>query len=104
MDISGIKDIGTEISSRSMLFIFDNGIHEEAYLRIGAPFELTEDQAWCCAFELGTNDDNRVFPTLGIDSVQALDLAMKSLPAIIEHWEKSHHGRFHFLDEEGSGF
>jgi hypothetical protein len=39
----------------------------------------------------------------GVDALQALELAIKTLPVEIEYWERRQQGRFHFLDEEGSG-
>lgn len=102
-DLSDIKSIGSEVSSRNMLFIYNDGQQEAAFLRIGKPFKLPEEQTWCCAFTLGTNSDNRLYPTVGIDSLQALDLTMKSLATIVAYWERSRKGKFHFLDEEGAG-
>lgn len=98
-----VKDIGTVIASREMTFVFANGRAENAYLRIGMPFEAGGGMDWCCPFELGTESNKRLRGIHGIDAVQALDLAMKSLRVDIEYWERTKDGKFYFLDEEGAG-
>ena len=97
-----IKDVGEVIAIREMEFIFDDGRKEKAVLRVGKPFEYNEDLDWYCPYELSTESRKKVFGTVGIDSLQALDLTMKTLRVEIGFWEKHQKGKFYFLDEKGA--
>ncbi len=98
-----IKTLGNIIAYREMMFISDNGKEEKAYLEVGEPFEYNEDKDWCCPYELSTESRSKVFGMIGIDSIQALELTMKTLSVEIQYWEKSQKGKFYFLKEEGAG-
>ena len=98
-----IDDIGEVISERELLFISDNGEREHTYIRIGKPFKYSEELDWCCPYELVSDTHRRGFGMIGIDSLQALQLTVKTLSSEIEHWERTRCGKFHFLDEHGSG-
>ena len=98
-----IKDVGEVVAVRNMEFISDDGRKEKAILKVGKPFEYNEDLDWCCPYELSTESRKKVFEMIGIDSLQALELTMKTLRVEIEYWEKSQKGKFYFLDEEGAG-
>lgn len=101
--MSEVKDIGTVIASREMTFAFDDGREVEASLKVGAPFEAGDGMDWCCPFEISIGAHRRLRGIHGIDSIQSLDLTMKSLRVDIEHLERTKGGKFHFLDEEGAG-
>ena len=97
-----IKELGTVIASREMEFIFDDGRKEKAYLKVGMPFEYNENPDWCCPYELSTESSRKLFGMIGIDALQALELAMKTLRVEIEYWERTKKGKFYFLNEEGA--
>ncbi len=97
-----IKSLGEVIAVREMEFISNDGNKEKAFLKIGKPFEHSKELDWCCPYELSTESDRKLFGMIGIDSLQALELTMKTLRVEIEHWEKSKNGRFYFLGEEGA--
>jgi len=97
-----IKELGTVIASREMEFIFNDGRKEKAYLKVGMPFEYNENLDWCCPYELSTESSKKLFGMIGIDSLQALELTMKTLSVEIEHWERTKNGKFYFLNEEGA--
>lgn len=98
-----IKDIGEEIASRDLELVFEDGRREKAKLRIGKPFENKEMDAWCCPYELISDTYRKTFGMVGYDSIQALQLTMKTLKVETEYCERKLNGRFFFLDEEGSG-
>ena len=98
-----LTDIGEVIASREMAFIYDDGRKEAAFLKIGRPVECVEHAAWHCPYELSIESYKTVHAMVGIDTLQALELTMKTLRVEIEFWEKSKKGRFWFLDEEGAG-
>ena len=97
-----VKEVGEVIAIREMGFHSNDGKIEKAYLKIGRPFEYGESFDWCCPYELSTESRKKVFGMFGIDSLQALDLTIKTLRVEVEHWEKSQNGKFYFLDEEGA--
>ena len=97
-----IKDVGDVIAIREMEFVSDDGRKEKAYLKVGRPFEHSKDLDWCCPYELSTESRKKVFGMIGIDSLQALELTMKTLRVEIEYWERTQKGKFYFLDEEGA--
>ena len=98
-----IKEDFDVIALREMEFVFDDGRKEKAVLKVGKPYEHSKELDWCCPYELSTESRKKVFGIIGIDSLQALELTMKTLSVEIEHWEKVQKGKFHFLDEEGAG-
>ena len=97
-----IKSLGEVIAVSEMEFITNDGRKEKAYLKIGKPFEYSKELDWCCPYELSTESHKKLFGMIGIDSMQALELTLKTLPVEIEHWEKSKKGKFYFLGKEGA--
>jgi len=97
-----IKDVGDVIAIREMEFVSDDGRREKAFLKVGKPFKYNNDLDWCCPYELSTESRKKVYGMIGIDSLQALELTIKTLRVEIEHWEKYQKGKFYFLDEYGA--
>jgi hypothetical protein len=102
MSSSSGMEIQQVIAERLMSFVRNTGEREAATLRVGLPYKVGEGE-WICPYELRTDSTRRAFGAHGIDALQALELAMKILGTEVEHWERSQHGKFHFLDEEGAG-
>lgn len=98
-----IKELGKVIASRQMEFRYEDGRVEAFSLKIGMPFEYGGGYEWCCPYEYGTDSNRKLFGMFGIDSLQALELTMKTLKVEIEYWERTQQGKFFFLDEEGAG-
>ncbi|MEE9396910.1 MAG: hypothetical protein V3V31_07845 [Methylococcales bacterium] len=97
-----IKSLGEIIAIREMEFITNDGKKEKAFIKIGKPYEHSKELDWCCPYELSTESHKKLFGMVGIDSIQALELTMKTISVEIEYWEKTKKGKFHFLDEEGA--
>jgi hypothetical protein len=95
-------EIGQVIAARVMVFVRDTGEREAASLRVGLPIK-TADESWYCPYELRTESKVKVFAMHGVDSVQALELTMKTLGVEVDYWERRQRGKFYFLDEEGAG-
>jgi hypothetical protein len=98
-----IKEIDAVVASRQMELRFEDGRTEMFLVRVGMPYEYGDGLDWCCPYELGTESNRKLRGMFGIDSMQALELTMKTLKVEIEYWEKSGNGKFFFLDEEGTG-
>ncbi len=75
---------------------------EMANLKVGLPIEVGGGLDWCCPFELSTESNRKLIGIHGINALQALDLAIKSLRGDIEYWERTKKGRFHFLDDSAT--
>ncbi len=73
----------------------------EIPIRIFAPRE--EDASWKCDFEVGWPDGALTMAAGGVDAVQALDLALKMIGALI--YASDHHasGKLEWL-EPGKGY
>lgn len=97
-----IEEIKTEVACRNLVFVGPNGNREAVKLRVGLPYEMEVD-TWCCPYEFLSESHSKRFGMVGIDSLQALELTMKTLAAEISHWERTRSGTFYFLDEEGAG-
>ena len=100
--MSDIKEIKETIASRTLEFVDSEGGKETVVLKVGMPFEQ-EEESWCCPYELSSESYVKRFGMVGIDSVQALELTMKTLNVEIEYWERSKKGKFYFLGELGAG-
>ena len=98
-----VKEIGTVIAQRELVFVADDGSRTSTVLRVGMPYEHGEGFDWCCPYEIESGLIKKTFGLFGIDSLQALQLTIKTLPAELEYWERKNQGKFFFLDEEGSG-
>ena len=95
-------EIGQVIAERVMVFVRDTGEREAASLRVGLPVKI-KDETWYCPYELRTDSRVKAFGMHGVDALQALELAMKTLRVEVDYWERHQNGKFHFLDEEGAG-
>lgn len=101
--MSEARSLGTVVASREMAFAFADGRKVEASLKAGQPAEVGGGLDWCRPFGICIGSAKGLRGIHGIDSLQALDFAMKSLCHDIEYVERIKCGKFHYLDEEGAG-
>jgi len=99
-----VKELGEVIAIREMLFVGNDGSSEAVTLKIGTPCACDEPEAFICPYEISSKKHSRLFGSVGIDTVQALTLTMKTLKVDLDYWEKKFDGELHFLDEKGHGF
>ncbi|QEY15711.1 hypothetical protein D0C16_06840 [Cellvibrio sp. KY-GH-1] len=95
-----VTEIGQIIATRSLVFIRESGSSENVVINIGAPYE-GETEGCCCPYKIISETRNKLHGAFGIDTLQALDLTMKTLNCELEYWERTFKGKFHFLGEEG---
>lgn len=103
MPMPEIRQLGAVIASREMEFRYEDGRTERLLMRIGIPYEYGHGFDWCCPYELATESDRKLFGMFRIDSLQALELTMKTLNVEIDYWERTKKGKFFFLGEQGAG-
>ena len=92
------------IAVRELQFQYAAGSSEAVRVSIGIPVPAEEPETWCCTCTIIGTSIQKSFPTVGIDSVQALTLALGTLPDILEFLSRKHEGEFHFLEERGHCF
>ena len=90
-----IKEIDIVVASREMELRFEDGRTETFLVRVGMPYEYGDGFDWCCPYEIGTESNRKLRGIFGMDSIQALELAMKIIKVETEYWEK-------FRVDEGS--
>jgi hypothetical protein len=83
-----IKEIDIVVASREMALCFEDGRTETFLVRVGMPYEYGDGFDWCCPYDIGTESKLKLSGTFGIDSIQALELAMKIIKVETEYWEK----------------
>ncbi|PLY39640.1 hypothetical protein CSZ94_25325 [Janthinobacterium sp. ROICE36] len=83
-----INEIDIVVASREFEFRLEDGSTETYSVRVGMPYERDDGFDWCCPYELGTASSRRLRCAFGIDSIQALELAMKIIKVEIEIWER----------------
>lgn len=66
--------------------------------------EQTEHGDWQCLYEVRGGPINHSHSMVGIDSVQALSLALGGVHAELGFFERKHKATFHFLGEPGHEF
>jgi hypothetical protein len=76
----------------------------EVKLQMGKPVRMTHDDAvWACPYRVsGLEKEERGYAA-GIDSVQALQLALHILPAWLDVTAASHRGSFEAFGVSGNG-
>ena len=72
-----------------MEFVYDGGTQSKAFIQVGKPYEYYEGLDWVCPYEISTEKLEKIFGLVGIDSLQALELIMKTLSVEIEYWENT---------------
>jgi len=98
-----VKELGQVIAQRKLEFIKDDGSSESVTLKVGLPCACEEPDAYICPYELSSISHTKLFGMVGIDTIQALELSVKTLKVELDHWENKFNGKFYFLDEIGHG-
>jgi hypothetical protein len=83
-----INEIDIVVTSREFEIRLEDGRTETYLVRVGMPYERDDGFDWCCPYELGTVSNRQLHCAFGIDSIQALELAMKIIKVKIEIWER----------------
>jgi hypothetical protein len=99
--VAQIIDVGQILASRKLRFVKSDGSSEEVMLNVGAPTQFNEEGDWHCPYQICSARHSKINAMVGIDSLQALTLTMKTLDVELNYWERKHDGRFYFLDEIG---
>ncbi len=99
-----VNEIGHVIATRHLVFVGDDGSKEDVFVKIGKPYEINDQKDCCCPYEILSKSHNKLYGMIGIDTVQALELTLKTIKPELEYLERKNKGKLHFLDEEGHCF
>ena len=99
-------ELGEVIADRRLTFQADAGWSRDVDVRIGRPIPdpLEADRAWMCPYQIVGLGRDRVVGIFGVDSVQALLLAVHTIPAELAAFMRDPGGRFLHLDHLDAGF
>ena|SRR5437867_3877761 len=75
-----IDEIGLVIAERQLDGV-DDGKPCRVVVRFGKPFQHPDDDSWCCPYSIRTEKSERVFFGAGVDSLQALRIAISMVSA-----------------------
>lgn len=95
--------MGTVAAERRLVLKLPSGAEQAVVVRVFVPQPDTEGN-WQCQYEIKGGRANRSFFAVGIDSVQALALALESVRVDLDYEERRRNARFWFLDEPGHEF
>jgi Domain of unknown function (DUF6968) len=95
-----LRTVGQVIAERRYVLSSDSGSKKEVIVRIGAPQECPDQLAFYCPFEIVAFETAKIRYAVGIDAVQALRLALKTLGAHL-HFYRQGYGDGFYLSEEG---
>ena len=99
-------NLGEVIAERCLTFRADAGWSREVWVRLGRPVAdpSEENGAWLCPYQIAGLSRDRVMAIFGIDAMQALVLAIHTIPAELAALMKDHGGRFLYQDRLETSF
>jgi hypothetical protein len=88
-------ELGEVIAEREVLFTPDEGEPQVIVVRLGRPVPdpRAPDRAWCCPYQILGIGRDRVLAIFGVDSMQALVLALHTVPAELAAYVRAHPGK-----------
>lgn len=86
-----------------MQFKLPSGAVEDVVVRFFVPYPIAQGD-WQCDYEIRGDSVHRILYAVGIDSVQALSLALNSVRVDLDYIERKHDAKFYFLDDPGHEF
>ncbi|HKR60429.1 MAG TPA: hypothetical protein VJS64_11905 [Pyrinomonadaceae bacterium] len=97
-------ELGELIAERQLTFVTTDGVSKEVVIRLGRPVQDVPDRAWVCPYQVSGLGRDRVTGIFGVDSMQALLLAIHTIPAELSAFIKDSGGRFLHNSQIEDGF
>ena len=91
----GLDNIGEVIATRQLCLMDES--NREISVKIGKP-QLSEHNDYFCPIQVTGIGEERVHGVYGVDSVQALELAMRYLGSELQRLNTQHQGRIRWGD------
>lgn len=98
------EPLGEVIASRQLDFTDRKGHKETVDVFLGKPIQYPDDGPWYCPCLIKGPRFEQQFKTVGEDSMQALQLAQRTLKVELERLARDHKGTFTLFGEPGLGF
>jgi hypothetical protein len=90
-------------AERNLVLKYHSGLEDAIVVRFLVPRQIPEGD-WECQYEIRGGPIKHLHCTVGIDSVQALSLALCGVQGELDFFERKHNAKFFFLDEPGHEF
>ena len=99
-------DLGEVIAEQRLTFEADAGWSRDVWVRLGRPVAdpSEENGPWLCPYQIVGLSRDRVMAIFGVDAMQALVLAIHTIPAELAAFMKAPGGRFLDLDSLETSF
>jgi hypothetical protein len=99
-------EIGDVIAERRITYEAAAGGRRPVVVRIGRPVLDTSapNETWVCPFQIQGLDSDRVMGIFGVDAMQALLLAIHTIPAELAVYLREGGGRFVHLGDTDASF
>lgn len=88
-----LESIGDLIAARTLVLRRTDGETSEVIILLGKPRRLPEHDDYCCPYQIKGAGDEKIRYTCGVDSFQALHLALSTLGVELEVLNKALAGR-----------
>jgi hypothetical protein len=99
-------ELGDVIAEQHLAFDADAGWSRDVWIRLGRPVAdpSNDGGSWFCPYLISGLDCDRVMATFGVDAMQALVLAIHTIPAELAALTNIPGGRFSYLGHPELGF
>jgi hypothetical protein len=95
-----LESVGEVIASRKLTLTQEEGPPSEVLVLLGKPQQSPGFDDYYCPYQITGAGLNRLWYMCGIDTMQALQLSLRSLSAEIEVLNKKVDGRLRWNDDE----
>jgi len=101
-----LESIGEVVATRTLVLVTDDGASSEVLVFLGKPRQLPDHQDYYCPYQIKGAGDEKVRYQCGVDSFQALHLALSTLGVELEVLSKGLSGKLRWEcdDTGGLGF
>lgn len=90
-------------AERSLVLKRHSGSEDAVVVKFFVPEQIPQGD-WQCQYEIRGGPIQHIHRTIGIDSVQALSLALAGVRTELDFFARKHSAEFFFLDEPGHEF
>jgi hypothetical protein len=99
-------ELGDLIAEQHLAFEADTGWSRDVWIRLGRPVAdpSSSGRSWFCPYQIVGLDHDRVRAIFGVDAMQALVLAIHTIPAELAALTNIPGGRFSYLGHPELGF
>jgi hypothetical protein len=98
-----LENIGEVIATRSLTMLRDEGAPSEVLVLLGKPQKLPDHSDYYCPYQIKGAGDEKVRYMCGIDTFQALQLALSILGVELEVLNKELGGRLRWECDDSGG-